>query len=58
MSSFKHKVKQPDMTLDSLLEAIKLKCKDCCSGDLLEISKCEIEDCPLYKFRTLKKDST
>ena len=58
MSRFNRKDKQPEMTVDSLLKAVKLKCKDCCSGDLLEISKCEIEDCPLYKFRTLKKDST
>ncbi len=58
MKVSKHKVKQPDMTLDSLLEAIKLKCKNCCSGDLLEVAKCKIEDCPLYKFRMLKKDST
>ena len=34
------------------MKAIRLKCLDCCAGQLLEINKCHIEKCPLWKYRT------
>ena len=34
------------------MKAIRLKCLDCCAGQLLEINRCHIEKCPLWKYRT------
>jgi hypothetical protein len=35
----------------SPLKAIRLNCLDCVGGSRDEVKKCEIKDCPLYKFR-------
>lgn len=32
-------------------KAIRLKCIDCCCGNMAEVRKCPIEDCPLWRFR-------
>ena len=29
------------------MKAIRLKCLDCCAGQLLEINKCDYKNCPL-----------
>ena len=34
------------------MKAIRLKCLDCCAGQLLEINKCDFKNCPLWKYRT------
>jgi len=33
-------------------KAIRLYCIDCSGGSYQEVADCEIEDCPLYAFRT------
>lgn len=33
------------------LEAIRMKCKDCCCGQVGEVKSCEAKDCPLHPFR-------
>ena len=32
--------------------AIRLKCLDCSSGYRSELTSCQHDDCPLYRFRT------
>ncbi len=32
-------------------EAIRLKCLDCSVYELAEVRRCEIRNCPLWKFR-------
>ena len=34
------------------MKAIRLKCLDCCAGQILEINKCDFKNCPLWKYRT------
>lgn len=34
------------------MKAIRLKCLDCCAGQILEINKCHLGKCPLWKYRT------
>jgi len=36
----------------SMLKAIRLKCYDCSAYNQLEIERCDIEDCPLWEFRS------
>lgn len=36
--------------------AIKVKCLDCCCGDMTEIKRCEIKDCSLWAVRPYKTD--
>jgi len=38
-------------------KAIRLKCKDCTAGSLMEIRKCPLTDCPLYPYRFGKNPS-
>lgn len=40
------------MIADTPMHAIRLKCLDCNNGQLYEINKCEIKDCPLWKFKS------
>jgi hypothetical protein len=32
-------------------KAIRLKCIDCCCGNMTEVRKCPAESCPLWRFR-------
>lgn len=41
--------------LDTPLRAIRKKCKDCTCGNLDEIEKCCIIDCPLWLYRRGKE---
>lgn len=33
------------------LKAIRLKCLDCCCGQMMEVKNCPCSDCPLYIYR-------
>lgn len=33
------------------MKAIRLKCLDCCAGQVAEIRRCELEKCPLFPYR-------
>ena len=41
-------------------KAIRLKCIDCCGGNMAEVRKCPAEKCPLWRYRMGKeiKDDT
>ena len=32
-------------------KAIRLKCIDCCNGQMAEVRKCELTKCPLWRYR-------
>ena len=32
-------------------KAIRLKCIDCCAGQMAEVRKCELTSCPLWRYR-------
>ena len=32
-------------------KAIRLKCIDCCAGNMAEVRKCTAENCPLWRYR-------
>ena len=32
-------------------KAIRLKCLDCCCGNSAEVRRCELRNCPLWRFR-------
>lgn len=32
-------------------KAIRLKCIDCCAGNMTEVRKCPAINCPLWRFR-------
>lgn len=32
-------------------KAIRLKCIDCCAGNMAEVRKCPVENCPLWRYR-------
>lgn len=36
-------------------KAIRLKCIDCCGGNMAEVRKCPVEKCPLWRFRMGKE---
>lgn len=36
----------------SPLKAIRAKCLDCSCGNVYEVTKCPIKDCPLYEYRS------
>lgn len=39
------------------LQAIKMKCKECCAFDWSEAKRCDIKSCPLNQFmRKLRKN--
>lgn len=31
--------------------AIRLKCLDCCCGNNAEVRRCELTNCPLWRYR-------
>lgn len=33
------------------LRAIRSKCRDCCGGQVVEVRRCQIIDCPLWPYR-------
>lgn len=35
----------------NVLRAIRLKCYDCSSYNIIEIKECPVKECPLYPFR-------
>lgn len=36
-------------------QAIRKKCLDCCANNTVEVRKCVIKDCPLYRYRMGKE---
>ena len=32
-------------------KAIRLKCIDCCCGNMAEVRRCPAESCPLWRYR-------
>ena len=40
------------------LKAIRLKCIDCCCGQLAEVRLCPCNNCPLWPYRMGKRPKT
>lgn len=38
-------------------KAIRLKCLDCCCGNMAEVRKCEITTCSLWRYRMGKEEN-
>ena len=38
-------------------KAIRLKCIDCCAGNLAEVRKCPATNCPLWRYRMGKEEN-
>ena len=38
-------------------KAIRLKCIDCCGGNMAEVRKCDIISCPLWRYRMGKEEN-
>lgn len=38
-------------------KAIRLKCLDCCAGQMAEVRKCELTTCPLWRYRMGKEEN-
>lgn len=36
-------------------KAIRMKCIDCCCGNMAEVRKCPATNCPLWRFRMGKE---
>ena len=36
-------------------KAIRLKCIDCCGGNMAEVRKCPATNCPLWRYRMGKE---
>ena len=36
-------------------KAIRLKCIDCCCGNMAEVRKCPADSCPLWRYRMGKE---
>lgn len=36
-------------------KAIRLKCIDCCAGNMAEVRKCPAVNCPLWRYRMGKE---
>ena len=36
-------------------KAIRLKCIDCCCGNMAEVRRCPSEHCPLWRYRMGKE---
>ena len=43
------------MTKATPLKAIRQKCLDCCAGQVAEIRRCELKNCPLFPYRFGKR---
>ena len=37
------------------MKAIRAKCLDCCAGQVAEVRRCELENCPLFRYRFGKR---
>ena len=37
------------------MKAIRAKCLDCCAGQVAEIRRCGLENCPLFRYRFGKR---
>lgn len=37
------------------MRAIRAKCLDCCAGQVAEVRRCELENCPLFRYRFGKR---
>ena len=37
------------------MKAIRAKCLDCCAGQVAEIRRCELKNCPLFPYRFGKR---
>lgn len=33
------------------MKAIRKKCLDCCAGQVAEVRRCTVENCPLFPYR-------
>lgn len=44
--------------MDTPLKAIRKKCLDCSSDDKNEVRECLLKDCPLYPYRSGRKEKT
>jgi len=49
MSVTVNNFRKPDPTTP--LEAIRMKCLDCCGDIPKEVKECTVDDCPLYIYR-------
>lgn len=38
-------------------KAIRLKCLDCCGGNMAEVRKCPATHCPLWRYRMGKEEN-
>jgi len=38
-------------------KAIRLKCIDCCGGNMAEVRRCPAENCPLWRYRMGKEEN-
>ena len=38
-------------------KAIRLKCLDCCCGQSVEVRKCPLTDCPLWRYRMGREEN-
>lgn len=38
-------------------KAIRLKCVDCCGGNMAEVRKCPATHCPLWRYRMGKEEN-
>ena len=38
-------------------KAIRLKCIDCCCGNMAEVRKCVLTECPLWRYRMGKEEN-
>ena len=43
------------MTKLTPMKAIRAKCLDCCAGQVAEVRRCELENCPLFRYRFGKR---
>lgn len=39
------------MKVTTPLKAIRRKCLDCCSGQIVEVRECPVKDCTLWPYR-------
>jgi len=47
-----------DIKIHTPLKSIRLKCLDCCCGNVAEVRRCEIDSCTLWPYRFGKRPST
>lgn len=38
-------------------KAIRMKCVDCCGGNMAEVRKCPATHCPLWRYRMGKEEN-